>query len=44
MAASLRVADGLEEGVVVTVFCDSAAKYLSEDFWRQTSSEADVWP
>ncbi len=44
MAAAMRVAAGIEDGVVVTVFCDSAAKYLSEDFWRQSSSEADVWP
>ena len=43
-AAALRVAADVEDGVVVTVFCDSAAKYLSEDFWRQSSSEADVWP
>jgi cysteine synthase B len=44
MAAAIRVAADAGEGVVVTIFCDSAAKYLSEDFWRQSSSEADVWP
>src|SRR3954453_10593461 len=35
MAAALRVAAALKEGVVVTIFCDSAAKYLSESFWRE---------
>ena len=38
-------------GVVVTMFCDSAAKYLSESFWQASSvaayaaqAEADNWP
>src|SRR2546423_5372788 len=35
MAAAMRVAVELKEGVVVTIFCDSAAKYLSESFWRE---------
>ena len=34
-AAALRVAGRLNEGVVVTIFCDSAAKYLSESFWTE---------
>jgi S-sulfo-L-cysteine synthase (O-acetyl-L-serine-dependent) len=33
--AALEVARALKEGVVVTVFCDSAAKYLSEEFWTE---------
>src|SRR5688500_9985643 len=33
MVAATRVAGELKAGVVVTVFCDSAAKYLSESFW-----------
>lgn len=33
-AAALRVAAGLNEGVVVTVFPDSGLKYLSERFWQ----------
>jgi cysteine synthase B len=41
--AALQVAKGLKEGVVVTIFCDSAAKYLSESFWLE-SSEAENWP
>ena len=34
VAASLRVAQGLESGVIVTVFPDGADKYLSESFWE----------
>ena len=44
MVAAMKVASELKEGVVVTIFCDSAAKYLSEDFWRESGGEADVWP
>lgn len=35
VAAALRVAHTLQEGVVVTILCDGAAKYLSESFWEQ---------
>ncbi len=34
VATSLRVARELESGMVVTVLCDSADKYLSESFWE----------
>lgn len=44
MYAAMGVAAGLKEGVVVTIFCDSAAKYLSESFWTETHSEAENWP
>jgi S-sulfo-L-cysteine synthase (O-acetyl-L-serine-dependent) len=46
MAAAMRVASELNEGVVVTMFCDSAAKYLSESFWRESLSghDAENWP
>jgi cysteine synthase B len=51
MVAAMRVAGGIDRGVVVTMFCDSAAKYLSESFWQASSveayaaqSEADNWP
>jgi S-sulfo-L-cysteine synthase (O-acetyl-L-serine-dependent) len=37
LVAAMQVAEKLKEGVVVTIFCDSAAKYLSEDFWRETA-------
>jgi len=33
VAAALRVARTLEQGVVVTILCDSAAKYLNDHFW-----------
>jgi cysteine synthase B len=44
MVAALRVAEQLKEGVVVTIFCDSASKYLSESFWQEMDSEAENWP
>lgn len=39
VAAALRVARGLRQGVVVTVLCDSAAKYLSEPFWSEPGGD-----
>jgi cysteine synthase B len=44
LVAALRVAGRLKQGVVVTIFCDSAAKYLSERFWQDLQSEAENWP
>jgi cysteine synthase B len=49
MAAAIRVASELDRGVVVTMFCDSAAKYLSESFWLASSAaayaaQAENWP
>jgi cysteine synthase B len=35
MVCSLRLAEKLDEGVIVTVFCDSGTRYLSERFWRE---------
>ena len=35
VAAALRVARDLDDGVVVTVLCDSGHKYLDFNFWRQ---------
>jgi cysteine synthase B len=35
VAAALRVARQLEQGVVVTILCDGAAKYLSDRFWDE---------
>ena len=34
VAAALQVAGELAEGVLVTVLCDNADKYLSEHFWE----------
>jgi S-sulfo-L-cysteine synthase (O-acetyl-L-serine-dependent) len=44
LVAALQVARRLKDGVVVTIFCDSASKYLSESFWQDTISEAENWP
>jgi S-sulfo-L-cysteine synthase (O-acetyl-L-serine-dependent) len=35
MAAALRLAKGLRHAVIVTIFCDSGDKYLSERFWDE---------
>lgn len=35
LAGALRIAEGLDEGVVVTLLPDSASKYLSEPFWTE---------
>ena len=44
LVAALRVAAGRKDAIVVTIFCDSASKYLSETFWQDTISEAENWP
>jgi S-sulfo-L-cysteine synthase (O-acetyl-L-serine-dependent) len=44
LVAALRVAAGLKEGFVVTVFSDSAARYMSEEFWREPCPDAENWP
>ncbi len=45
--AALRIADELDEGVVVCVLADGGWKYLSADFWDSTdvegSMERSVW-
>lgn len=38
VAAALKVARQIDEGVIVTLLCDDASKYLSEKFWQ---NEAD---
>jgi cysteine synthase B len=35
LVCSLALAETLDEGVIVTVFCDSGTRYLSERFWRE---------
>lgn len=35
LAAGLKVAETLERGVVVMIFCDGGEKYLSERFWEE---------
>ena len=39
VAAALKVARQLERGVIVTILCDSAAKYLSDRFWDEADGE-----
>ncbi|WP_428937189.1 PLP-dependent cysteine synthase family protein [Fontivita pretiosa] len=44
MQVAQRARQEMSEPVVVTIFCDSAAKYLSEDFWHEIGHEAENWP
>ena len=44
LSTAIDVARQLKQGVVVTIFCDSAAKYLSESFWTDSYYEAENWP
>ena len=45
--AALRLADELDEGVVVCVLADAGWKYLSADFWQaddvETAMQRSVW-
>jgi cysteine synthase B len=41
MVCSLQLAEELEEGVIVTIFCDSGTRYLSERFWREEEEHDD---
>ena len=43
MVAALNIAKKLDQGVVVTILADSAAKYLSESFWTD-AGDAEIWP
>jgi S-sulfo-L-cysteine synthase (O-acetyl-L-serine-dependent) len=50
MVAAMQVAERVRarsrgrEPVIVTIFCDSAAKYMSESFWYENRHEAENWP
>ncbi|MFQ5676240.1 MAG: PLP-dependent cysteine synthase family protein [bacterium] len=35
MAAALKIAEGLDAGVIVTIFPDSGHKYFDQRFWRE---------
>jgi cysteine synthase B len=35
VAAALRLAERLDEGVVVTILCDTGTRYLDEPFWNE---------
>ena len=41
MVCSLQLAEELDEGVIVTIFCDSGSRYLSERFWREAEVTDD---
>jgi cysteine synthase B len=38
VAAALQVARSVKNGVIVTILCDGAAKYLGEEFWQEPSN------
>ncbi|CUU04649.1 cysteine synthase [Candidatus Kryptobacter tengchongensis] len=40
MSACLKLAEEIEEGLIVTVFPDSGFKYLSEKFWEEINFES----
>jgi cysteine synthase B len=49
LASAARIArrlrdQGREDAVVVTICCDSAAKYLSDRWWAEAQHEAENWP
>jgi S-sulfo-L-cysteine synthase (O-acetyl-L-serine-dependent) len=49
LLAAIKIAERLKsqgrtDGVVVTIFCDSASKYLSDRWWEDVCSEAENWP
>jgi cysteine synthase B len=44
LVAAMNVAKRLKQGVVVTIFCDSASKYMSESFWTDAQAEWENWP
>jgi cysteine synthase B len=35
VAAAMRIAQKIKEGVIVTIFCDGGLRYLSERFWTE---------
>ena len=41
VVAALEVARELEHGVVVTILCDGASKYLSDRFWDESDGECE---
>lgn len=40
VAAALRTAEKLTEGIVVTILCDTGTRYLSEPFWMHNGRDA----
>jgi cysteine synthase B len=49
LAAAVQVAERLHAGqmhdaVIVTIGCDSAAKYLADRWWTEAENDAENWP
>ncbi len=42
LIAALKVAEELDEGVVVTIFCDNGDRYLSERFWEENEDDPAI--
>jgi cysteine synthase B len=42
LIAALDVADELDDGVVVTIFCDNGDRYLSERFWTEDTGDPSI--
>jgi cysteine synthase B len=42
LIAALDVAEDLDEGVVVTIFCDNGDRYLSERFWTEDTGDPSI--
>lgn len=42
MVCSMQLAEELAEGVIVTIFCDSGSRYLSERFWQEAEEATDA--
>jgi S-sulfo-L-cysteine synthase (O-acetyl-L-serine-dependent) len=42
LAAAVAVARTVREGVIVTIFCDSGEKYLSEQFWDEPEPRVET--
>ena len=37
--AALKIADTIEQGIIVTIFCDNGDRYLSERFWKDEDGD-----
>lgn len=42
LIAALQIAEEIDEGVIVTIFCDNGDRYLSERFWSDESGDPSI--
>ncbi len=42
LVASLKLAETLDEGVIVTIFCDNGDRYLSDRFWEEETGDPAI--